>query len=52
MATDEVVANLKTMRDMGAISIESIMEKSDLVKDVSVEKTRLISEGNVANTTE
>jgi hypothetical protein len=52
VATDEVVANLKTMRDMGAISIESIMEKSDLIKDVSVEKTRLVSEGNVANTTE
>jgi hypothetical protein len=46
VATDEVVANLKVMRDMGAISVESIMEKSDLVKDVSVEKERLESEGN------
>lgn len=44
VATDEVVANLKVMRDMGAISTETIMEKSDLIKDVSVEKTRLQGE--------
>lgn len=44
VATDEVVNNLKTMHDMGAISVETIMEKSDLVKDVSVEKSRLTAE--------
>lgn len=44
VATEEVVKNLKTMREIGAISIESIMEKSDLIKDVSVEKARLKEE--------
>lgn len=41
VATDEVVNNLKTMREIGAISLESVMEKSDLIKDVSIEKDRL-----------
>ncbi|WP_455718157.1 phage portal protein, partial [Anaerosporobacter sp.] len=44
VATDEVVANLKAMQEMGAISVETIMEKSELIKDVSVEKTRLEGE--------
>ncbi len=48
VATDEVVSNLKTMRDMGAISIDTIMEKSDLIKDVSVEKTRLQGESDLS----
>jgi hypothetical protein len=49
VATDEVVANLKAMRDMGAISIDTIMEKSALIGDVSVEKDRLRSESVVLN---
>ena len=44
VATDEVVKNLKVMREMGAISIDTIMEKSDLIKDATVEKSRLSSE--------
>lgn len=44
VATDEVVKNLQVMRDMGAISIDTIMEKSELIGDVSVEKDRLRSE--------
>lgn len=47
VATDEVVANLKVMRDMGAISIDTIMEKSALIKDVSVEKARLQGENGI-----
>lgn len=47
VATDEVVANLKVMRDMGAISIDTIMEKSALIGDVSVEKDRLKSESGI-----
>ena len=44
VATNEVVANLKTMREIGAISLETVMEKSDLIKDVAVEKERLNGE--------
>ena len=44
VATDEVVNNLKTMRDMGAISIDTVMEKSDFIKDIVVEKDRLKGE--------
>ena len=46
VATDEVVNNLKTMREIGCISKETVMEKSDLIKDVAVEKDRLNREGN------
>mgnify|MGYP000879206369 CR=1 FL=1 len=48
VATDEVVKNLKAMKEMGAISVETIMEKSDLVTDVSVEKSRLVSEVTIS----
>lgn len=44
VATDEVINNLKTMRDMGAISIDTVMEKSDFIKDIVVEKERLKDE--------
>jgi len=44
VATDEVVNNLKTMREMGAISIDTVMEKSDFIKDIQVEKERLNGE--------
>ena len=41
VATDEVVQNLKAMKEMGAISVETIMEKSGYVHDISVEKLRM-----------
>ena len=41
VATTEMIANLQALREMGAISIESVMEKSDIVSDVDVEKQRL-----------
>ncbi len=46
VATNEVVNNLRAMREIGAISLETVMEKSELVKDVSVEKDRLNKERN------
>ena len=51
VATDEIVNNLKTMREIGAISLESVMEKSDLIKDVSIEKDRLGKETTVVEST-
>jgi hypothetical protein len=41
VATDEIVKNLKAMKEMGAISIDTIMEKSGMIGDVSAEKSRL-----------
>lgn len=41
VATDEVVKNLKVMQEMGAISTDTIMEKSGIIKDVNAEKERL-----------
>lgn len=42
--TAEMFTNLKTMRDMGAISVQSIMEQSELIKDTSIEMARIKSE--------
>ena len=39
-----MIANLKALQEMGAISKETIMEKSDIVSDVEVEKKRLSGE--------
>lgn len=44
VATTEMIANLKALQEMGAISTETIMEKSDIVSDVEVEKKRLSGE--------
>lgn len=44
VATTEMINNLKALRDLGAISIETIMEKSDIVSDVESEKVRLSGE--------
>ena len=44
VATTEMIANLKALQEMGAISKETIMEKSDIVGDVDVEKSRLGAE--------
>ena len=38
-------ANLKALQEMGAISRETIMEKSEIITDVDVEKKRL--EGDI-----
>ena len=50
VATTEMIANLKALQEMGAISKETIMEKSDIVSDVEVEKKRLSGE-NVKDST-
>ena len=44
VATTEMIENLKALQEMGAISRETIMEKSDIVSDVEVEKKRLSGE--------
>lgn len=49
VATTEMIENLKALQEMGAISKETIMEKSDIVSDVEVEKKRLSGE-NVEST--
>lgn len=41
VATNEVITNLKAMKEMGAISVESVMEKSGLIDDISVEMARV-----------
>lgn len=47
VASTEMIANLKALREMGAISIESIMDKSDLISNSDVEKQRLSGEVEV-----
>jgi hypothetical protein len=37
------------MKDMGAISTETIMEKSGLITDVSAEMTRVSKDNSVPN---
>lgn len=49
VATTEMIANLKALQEMGAISKETIMEKSDIVSDVEVEKKRLSGEKVVSS---
>lgn len=44
VASTEMVANLKALQEMGAISKETIMEKTEYISDVDVEKKRLESE--------
>lgn len=44
VASTEMIANLKALRELGAISVESIMDKSELIPDVEVEKKRLSGE--------
>ena len=47
VASTEMIANLKALQEMGAISKETIMEKTEYVSDVDAEKKRLEGE-NVA----
>ncbi|MFJ8063300.1 phage portal protein [Psychrobacillus sp. NPDC096426] len=42
----EVISNLKVLREMGALSMESLLELSPMVSDVGQEMERLSSEGN------
>ncbi len=44
VASTEMIANLKALQEMGAISRETIMEKSEIITDVDVEKKRLEGE--------
>ena len=44
VASTEMITNLKALQEMGAISKETIMEKSDIISDVEVEKKRLSGE--------
>ena len=44
VASTEMIANLKALQEMGAISRETIMEKTEYVSDVDVEKKRLQGE--------
>ena len=44
VASAEMIANLKALQEMGAISTETIMEKSEIIGDVDVEKKRLQSD--------
>lgn len=48
VASAEMIANLKALQEMGAISRETIMEKSEIITDVDVEKKRLEGETEVA----
>ena len=41
VASTEMIANLKALQEMGAISRETIMEKTEYITDVDVEKKRL-----------
>ena len=50
VASTEMIANLKALQEMGAISRETIMEKTEYVSDVDVEKKRLDGE-NVSRET-
>lgn len=48
VASTEMIANLKALQEMGAISRETIMEKSEIITDVDVEKKRLEDENMVS----
>lgn len=47
----EMIENIKELRDMGAISLESILEKSPLTTDVRMELDKIVRE-NVGNNAE
>lgn len=42
----EVIANIKDLREMGALSLESLLEKSPYTTDIQVELDRLKEEGS------
>ena len=45
VASNDMIANLQVLRELGAISVESIMERSDVIRDVDAERERIIAEG-------
>lgn len=49
VASTEMITNLKALQEMGAISRETIMEKTEYVSDVEVEKKRLQGEEPIVN---
>ena len=49
VAGSEMISNLKALQEMGAVSVDTIMEKVDLVSDPEVEKVRLQNEKSVVN---
>ena len=49
VASTEMIANLKALQEMGAISRETIMEKTEYVSDVDAEKKRLEGEEPTVN---
>lgn len=52
IASSEMITNLQALRELGAISVESIMEKSDLISNVDVEKERIKAEKDVINSSD
>lgn len=44
--TKELFENLQIMRNMGAISVQTVMEQSELIKDTTIELARIKKEGN------
>ena len=48
--TKEQFENLQIMRNMGAISVQTVMEQSELIKDTSIELQRIKSEVNTMET--
>lgn len=48
VASTEMIANLKALQEMGAISRKTIIEKSEIITDVDVEKKRLQGEESVS----
>lgn len=51
MDTNELFANLKALREMGAISVQSIMEQSEIIRDTKIEMARLDAEGYINQNT-
>lgn len=49
---DELYSNLEKMKAMGAISVRTIMENSDLIKDADVELKRIEGEGSPSDGSE
>lgn len=43
---NDILVNLKALRELGAISMESLLEKAPYINDVAVEAQRLQREGN------
>ena len=48
VATTEMISNLKAMRELGAISIQTLMDKCDLISNTNAELKRVKNEKEVA----